>query len=94
MDVPTPAGREPLKTTLFNGEMQVGQEARSCSSKDEPGEVNKDDKDQRQDNEQDLPGGAHHLRADILHPLGAFLQLLGTIELGLVHFELLTLEVE
>ena len=31
MDVPTPQGREPLKTTLFKGEMQVGQDAPSCS---------------------------------------------------------------
>jgi len=31
MDVPTDGAREPLKTALFNGEMQVGQDAPSCS---------------------------------------------------------------
>ena len=31
MDVPMREVREPLKTTLFKGEMQVGQDGPSCS---------------------------------------------------------------
>ncbi|HKJ17557.1 MAG TPA: hypothetical protein VJ984_09435 [Xanthomonadales bacterium] len=31
MDVPTGEAREPLKTTFFDGEMRVGQDARSRS---------------------------------------------------------------
>jgi hypothetical protein len=31
--VPTGEAREPLKTTLFKGEMQVGQDGPSCSDK-------------------------------------------------------------
>jgi hypothetical protein len=34
MDVPSGQAREPLKTTLFKGEIQAGQEALSCSDSD------------------------------------------------------------
>jgi len=64
------------------------------SAEDEPGEVGEKDCNDGENYDQRFLGGAHQIRAGLLNFFSTVLQLFSPLELGLVHGELLALDLK